>query len=128
MFRNFANQIFSGKLNDDWPMWALKTQQVLDACLESARQREASEDLVSTVETLSLNTTLKRQISLLMAFVLFRRLYQNIIPFRLSLLPPCSFGKLPSSASACSAAPSGWPSDAGNSRVESPALSGARPA
>jgi predicted dehydrogenase len=37
MFRNFANQIFSGKLNDDWPMWAAKTQKVLDACLESAR-------------------------------------------------------------------------------------------
>jgi len=38
MFRNFANQVFSGKLNDDWPMWALKTQQVMDACLESARR------------------------------------------------------------------------------------------
>jgi predicted dehydrogenase len=37
MFRNFANQVRSGKLNDDWPMWALKTQQVLDACLASAR-------------------------------------------------------------------------------------------
>ncbi len=37
MFRNFANQIFSGKLNENWPMWAMKTQQVLDACLESAR-------------------------------------------------------------------------------------------
>jgi predicted dehydrogenase len=37
MFRNFANQIFSGKLNDDWPMWSAKTQKVLDACLESAR-------------------------------------------------------------------------------------------
>jgi predicted dehydrogenase len=36
MFRNFADQIFSGKLNDDWPMWALKTQKVLDACLEAA--------------------------------------------------------------------------------------------
>ena len=36
MFRNFANQIFSGKLNEDWPMWALKTQQVLDACHEAA--------------------------------------------------------------------------------------------
>ena len=34
MWRNFANQIFSGKLNEDWPMWALKTQKVLDACLE----------------------------------------------------------------------------------------------
>ncbi|HEY1717442.1 MAG TPA: Gfo/Idh/MocA family oxidoreductase [Verrucomicrobiae bacterium] len=38
MFRNFANQIFSGKLNDDWPMWAAKTQKVLDGCLESARR------------------------------------------------------------------------------------------
>ena len=37
MFRNFANQVFSGKLNDDWPMWALKTQQVLDACFQSAQ-------------------------------------------------------------------------------------------
>ena len=33
MIRNFSNQIRSGKLNEDWPMWALKTQQVLDACL-----------------------------------------------------------------------------------------------
>ena len=38
MIRNFTNQIFSGKLNDDWPTWALKTQQVMDACLESARR------------------------------------------------------------------------------------------
>jgi predicted dehydrogenase len=38
MFRNFANQIFSGKLNDDWPMWSAKTQKILDACLESARR------------------------------------------------------------------------------------------
>ena len=37
MFRNFAEQVFSGKLNRDWPMWALKTQQVLDACHESGR-------------------------------------------------------------------------------------------
>lgn len=37
MFRNFASQVFSGKLNDDWPMWTLKTQQVLDACLQSAQ-------------------------------------------------------------------------------------------
>src|SRR5882724_5792667 len=40
MFRNFANQVFSGKLNADWPMWSLKTQKVLDACLESARRGE----------------------------------------------------------------------------------------
>ena len=38
MFRNFANQIFSGRLDEEWPMWALKTQQVLDACLEAARK------------------------------------------------------------------------------------------
>jgi predicted dehydrogenase len=38
MWRNFANQIASGKLNDEWPLWARKTQQVLDACLESARR------------------------------------------------------------------------------------------
>lgn len=37
MFRNFTNQVRSGKLNDAWPMWALKTQQVTDACFESAR-------------------------------------------------------------------------------------------
>jgi predicted dehydrogenase len=36
MFRNFADQVFSGKLNDEWPMWSLKTQAVLDACFKSA--------------------------------------------------------------------------------------------
>jgi predicted dehydrogenase len=39
MFRNFANQIFSGKLNEDWPLWSLKTQQVLEACFASAQQK-----------------------------------------------------------------------------------------
>jgi len=38
MWRNFADQIFSGKLNDDWPQWALKTQKVMDACHEAARR------------------------------------------------------------------------------------------
>jgi predicted dehydrogenase len=37
MWRNFAAQILSVKLNADWPMWALKTQIVLDACLKSAQ-------------------------------------------------------------------------------------------
>ena len=37
MMRNFANQVRSGKLNTEWPEFALKTQQVLDACLKSAR-------------------------------------------------------------------------------------------
>ncbi|HEY5232834.1 MAG TPA: Gfo/Idh/MocA family oxidoreductase [Verrucomicrobiae bacterium] len=39
MFRNFANQIFTGKLNDAWPEIALKTQRVQDACLEAARNK-----------------------------------------------------------------------------------------
>ncbi len=38
MFRNFATQVASGKLNEDWPMWSLKTQQVLDACFKSAQE------------------------------------------------------------------------------------------
>jgi predicted dehydrogenase len=37
MFRNFADQVRSGKLNEEWPMWASKTQQVMDACYKSAR-------------------------------------------------------------------------------------------
>jgi hypothetical protein len=41
MFRNFANQVLSGKLNADWPMWALKTQQVMDACHDSARKNSS---------------------------------------------------------------------------------------
>jgi len=38
MWRNFARQVFSGQLNDDWPMWSRQTQMVMDACLESARR------------------------------------------------------------------------------------------
>jgi predicted dehydrogenase len=37
LFRNFATQVLSGKLNDAWPEFALKTQAVVNACLESAR-------------------------------------------------------------------------------------------
>ena len=37
MFRNFANQIRSGMLNEEWFETALKTQQVMNACLASAR-------------------------------------------------------------------------------------------
>jgi predicted dehydrogenase len=39
MMRNFAGQVRSGKLNEEWPMWALKTQEVVDACLASAKKR-----------------------------------------------------------------------------------------
>jgi predicted dehydrogenase len=38
MWRNFANQIFSGKLTADWPRWSLLTQKVMDACFESAKR------------------------------------------------------------------------------------------
>jgi len=36
MFRAFAEQIKSGQLNGSWPEMALKTQEVMSACLESA--------------------------------------------------------------------------------------------
>jgi predicted dehydrogenase len=36
MFRNFAALIQSGRPDDSWGTIALKTQQVLDACLQSA--------------------------------------------------------------------------------------------
>ena len=38
LFRNFANQVRSGTLNEQWPEMALKTQQVMEACFESARK------------------------------------------------------------------------------------------
>jgi predicted dehydrogenase len=38
MFRNFAAQVQSGKVAEEWPDWALKTQQLMEACLASARQ------------------------------------------------------------------------------------------
>jgi predicted dehydrogenase len=37
MFRAFAEQIQSGRLNELWPGMVLKTQEVMGACLESAR-------------------------------------------------------------------------------------------
>ena len=42
MIRNFVAQVQSGRLNEEWPDTALKTQQVIDACLESARRGGAS--------------------------------------------------------------------------------------
>jgi len=41
MWRNFANQVFSGKINEEWLMWATKTQVVMDACLAAARRGTA---------------------------------------------------------------------------------------
>jgi predicted dehydrogenase len=37
LFRNFSSQVQSGKLNEAWPEMAFKTQQVMNACFESAR-------------------------------------------------------------------------------------------
>jgi len=37
LFRCFAEQVQSGTLNNLWPEMALKTQQVMQACLESSR-------------------------------------------------------------------------------------------
>jgi predicted dehydrogenase len=37
LFRNFADQIRSGKRNEAWPTMAWKTQRVMNACFDSAR-------------------------------------------------------------------------------------------
>jgi len=38
LFRNLARQVQAGSLNEDWPALALRTQQVMEACLKSADQ------------------------------------------------------------------------------------------
>jgi hypothetical protein len=45
LFRDFAAQIQSGRLNGDWPEQALKTQVVMDACLAAARSKSQSVSL-----------------------------------------------------------------------------------
>ena len=42
LFREFAEQVRSGGLNEAWPEQALKTQEVMEACLTSARQPGAA--------------------------------------------------------------------------------------
>ncbi|MBI1839259.1 MAG: Gfo/Idh/MocA family oxidoreductase [Verrucomicrobia bacterium] len=37
LFRNFSNQVLSGKLNASWAEMAYQTQQVMESCLASAR-------------------------------------------------------------------------------------------
>jgi predicted dehydrogenase len=37
LFRNFAAAVRSGRLNEEWPEFALKTQRVVNACLDSAK-------------------------------------------------------------------------------------------
>ncbi|MEW6157949.1 MAG: Gfo/Idh/MocA family oxidoreductase [Verrucomicrobiota bacterium] len=36
LFRNFSAQVLTGQLNDEWPAIAFKTQQVMNACYQSA--------------------------------------------------------------------------------------------
>lgn len=36
MFRNFSDLVLSGRRDDAWPDWTLKTQKMLDACFQSA--------------------------------------------------------------------------------------------
>lgn len=38
LFERFASIVLSGELESEWLEWTLKTQKVLDACFESARQ------------------------------------------------------------------------------------------
>jgi hypothetical protein len=38
MFRNYASPILAGKINDDWAQQALKTQQVVSACMNGAKR------------------------------------------------------------------------------------------
>ncbi len=38
MIRTFSEIVLSGELSDEWPNWTLKTQKVLDACVESSKR------------------------------------------------------------------------------------------
>ncbi len=46
LFRHFAARVISGVLDSGWPARALKTQRLLDACLESARDQSRPVALV----------------------------------------------------------------------------------
>lgn len=37
LFRNFADIVLSGELAPEWPEWTLKTQKIIDACFQSAK-------------------------------------------------------------------------------------------
>jgi hypothetical protein len=42
LFREFTRQVRSGRLNQAWPEYAIKTQTVMDACLSSAHHGSAA--------------------------------------------------------------------------------------
>ena len=46
MFRDFAEQVRSGTLNEFWPETALKTQRVMEECLKSAKTASSSGRIV----------------------------------------------------------------------------------
>lgn len=46
MFRTFSDRVLSGKPDPYWPEIALKTQQVMDACLRSARKESEPVSLI----------------------------------------------------------------------------------
>ncbi|MCA9185234.1 MAG: Gfo/Idh/MocA family oxidoreductase [Pirellulaceae bacterium] len=48
LFRNFAANVLSGKVDAHWPKITLQTQQILDACLASARNGGGVVQLAST--------------------------------------------------------------------------------
>ncbi len=50
LFRNFAQPVRSGNLNPLWPEMALKTQQVMQACLESARAQGRPVEVAQSIE------------------------------------------------------------------------------
>jgi predicted dehydrogenase len=45
LFRNFASLVLSGQLDDHWPTIALQTQQVMDACVRSAKDQSRLIDM-----------------------------------------------------------------------------------
>lgn len=47
MIRNYANQVFSGQLNEAWPEMALRTQQVLDTCMASSSLTNVAEKIAT---------------------------------------------------------------------------------
>ena len=45
LFRNFGSLVLSGQLEDHWPNVALKTQQVMDACVKSSKDQSRLIDM-----------------------------------------------------------------------------------
>jgi len=52
MFRTFATLALSGRPDESWGDMALKTQQVLDACLQSAAREGQSVEIDATGDIL----------------------------------------------------------------------------